>query len=161
MNRARILTAVALTLLAGSAVADMLTGRVVAIADGNTLTLLAGRQQYTIRIAAIDAPERNQAWGEQSKTNLSRLTFNQAAVADCSRLDRWGHRVCKLTVNNVDIGLEQIQDGMAWWLRKDAHTQSAEDQSAYGSAELMAKLKRSGLWHDTNPVPPRIFRGEP
>jgi endonuclease YncB( thermonuclease family) len=131
----------------------------VAIADGDSLTLLVGHQQYTIRIAAIDAPERNQAWGDRSKTNLSRLTLNQAAVADCSRLDQWGHHVCKLTVNNVDIGLEQINGGMAWWLRKDANKQTAEDQTAYGSAELMAKLKRLGLWRDTNPVPPWIFRG--
>ena len=160
MNRANILAAVAFTLLTSTAGAATLKGRVVDIADGDTLTLLVGRQQYVISIAAIDAPERYQAWGDRSKSNLSRLAFNRTAVANCTRVDRRGHQVCKLTVNNLDIGLEQIEDGMAWWYRRNANDLSAEDQSAYESAELMAKLKRLGLWRDTNPVPPWSFRGE-
>jgi endonuclease YncB( thermonuclease family) len=160
LNRARLLAAVAFTLLSAAADADTLTGRVVDIADGDSLTLLAGSQQYKIRIAAIDAPERYQAWGDRSKLNLSSLALDRAAVASCSSVDRWGYRACKLTVNNIDIGLQQIKLGMAWWYRKDANGQSAEDQSDYGNAELMAKLKRLGLWRDTNPVPPWSFRGE-
>jgi len=142
-----------------TASADTFTGRVVEITDGDTLTLLIGRQHRKINLAAIDAPERYQAWGDQSRTNLSRLALNQSAVATCTQLDRWGNHICKLTVSTLDIGLEQIKDGMAWWFRQDANEQTAEDQSAYGSAELLAKLKRLGLWRDTNPVPPWSFRG--
>lgn len=140
--------------------ASTLTGRVVAIADGDTLTLLVGRQQHVIKLAAIDAPERYQAWGDRSQTNLSRLALNQMAVAECFRFDQKGQRLCKLTVNRADIGLAQIQSGMAWWSRQEANAQSAEDQSAYSSAELMAKLRRLGLWGDTLPVPPWEFRNE-
>ena len=159
LPRNRTLIAIALTLISSAASADTLTGRVVGIADGDTLTLLVGRQPYKIQIAAIDAPERYQAWGEQSKTHLSRLTLNRTAVANCSRLERWDHQACQVTVNGVDIGLQQIKEGMAWWVRQDTHTQSAEDQSAYESAELMAKMRRMGLWGATNPVPPWEFRG--
>ncbi len=147
------------TLMFTTASADTFTGRVVEITDGDTLTLLVGRQHRKIKIAAIDAPERYQAWGDQSRTNLSRLALNQTTVATCTQLDRWGNNICKLTVNKLDIGLEQIKDGMAWWFRQDANEQTAEVQSAYGSAELLAKLKRLGLWRDTNPVPPWSFRG--
>lgn len=159
-NRARVLVAIAFTMLAPSANADILTGYVVGITDGDTLTLLVERQQYKIRIAGIDAPERLQARGDRSKTNLSRLAFDQPAVADCPKVDRWGWKICKVTVNAVDIGLEQVKDGMAWWYRKYSKEQTAEDQSAYEHAELMAKLKRLGLWGDTNPVPPWDFRRE-
>lgn len=159
LTRNPVLIAIALTLMSTAACAETLTGRVVDIADGNTLTLLVGRQPYKIQIAAIDAPERHQAWGDQSKTNLSRLTLNRTAVANCSRLERWDHQACHVTVNGIDIGLQQIKEGMAWWVRQDTHTQSAEDQSAYESAELMAKMRRMGLWGATNPVPPWEFRG--
>ncbi len=159
LPRNRTLIAIALTLISSAASADTLTGRVVDIADGDTLTLLVGRQSYKIQIAAIDAPERYQAWGEQSKTPLSRLTLSRTAVANCSRLERWDHQTCQVTVNGIDIGLQQIKEGMAWWVRQDAHAQSAEDQSAYESAELMAKMRRLGLWGATNPVPPWEFRG--
>jgi len=146
------------TLMITTASADTFTGRVVEITDGDTLILLIGRQHRTIKIAAIDAPERYQAWGDPSRTNLSRLALNQTAVATCTQLDRSGNNICKLTVSTLDIGLEQIKDGMAWWFRQDANEQSAEDQSVYGSAELMAKLTRQGLWRDTNPIPPWRFR---
>ena len=142
-----------------AASADTLTGRVIDIADGDTLTLLVGRQPYKIQIAAIDAPERYQTWGDQSRTNLSRLTLSRMVVANCSRLEREDHQACQVTVNGIDIGLQQIKEGMAWWIRQDTHAQSAEDQSAYESAELMAKMRRMGLWGQTNPVPPWTFRG--
>ncbi|MHB1085311.1 MAG: thermonuclease family protein [Thiobacillus sp.] len=160
MNWSRTLIAVTLTLMTPAASATTLNGRVVDIADGDTLTLLVDHRPYVISIAAIDAPERYQAWGDRSKSNLGRLSSNRAAVAHCSGVDRRGHHVCKLTVNNIDVGLEQIKDGMAWWVRNHANGLSAEDQSVYENTELMAKLKRQGLWRDTNPIPPWRFRGE-
>ncbi len=159
LTRNQILIAIALTLMGTAASADTLTGRVIDIADGDTLTLLVGRQPYKIQIVAIDAPERYQTWGDQSRTNLSRLTLNRTAVANCSRLERLDHQACQVTVNDIDIGLQQIREGMAWWLRQDAHAQSTDDQSAYESSELMAKMRRMGLWGETNPVPPWEFRG--
>lgn len=159
-TRARLFVGILLVSASTVATAATLSGYVVGITDGDTLVLLVDRQKYKVRVAGIDAPEKRQAWGEKSKTNLSRLAFNQPAVADCPKVDRWGRRICKVTVNAADIGLEQIKDGMAWWYRKYAKEQSADDQSAYESTELMAKLKRLGLWGDTNPVPPWDFRRE-
>ena len=159
-NRGTALIAIALMLMTLAAHSDTLTGHVVGISDGDTLTLLVDRQQYKIRIAGIDAPERHQAWGDKSKLNISRLSFNKTAVADCPKVDRWGRQICKVTVNAVDLGLEQIKDGMAWWYKKYAKEQSTDDRSVYENAELMAQLRRLGLWGDTNPMPPWDFRRE-
>lgn len=148
--------ALAAALMSAAARAEILQGIVVEIGEGDTLTLQVGRQRHLIRIAGIDAPERLQAWGDQSKTNLSRLASGQAAVADCSHFDPSGHKVCKVTANTRDLGLVQIQQGMAWWNRQDRL--SPQERSAYESAELMAKLRRLGLWGDTHPVPPWLFR---
>ncbi len=153
-----VLVGMALTLLSPLIHAETLHGRVVAVADGDTLNLLAEGRQYTIRIAGIDAPERYQAWNEQSKLNLSRLSLNQTAVADCPRIDTHRTMVCKLTVNAVDMGLEQVKDGMAWWAKDLARDLSPEDQSACQNAQLMAQLMRRGLWRDTKPIPPWAFR---
>src|SRR5207253_10436004 len=49
-----------------------LTGRVVRIADGDTITVLdSSDTQHRIRLDGIDAPESHQAFGTQSKKNLS------------------------------------------------------------------------------------------
>ncbi|MBW8364705.1 MAG: thermonuclease family protein [Rhizobium sp.] len=159
-TRARLLLGILLASISMAATAGTLVGSVIGVTDGDTLTLLVDRQAYKVRIAGIDAPEKRQAWGEKSKTNLSRLAFNQEAVAECPKVDRWGRQICKVSVNAVDIGLEQIKDGMAWWYRKYAKEQSSDDQSAYENMELMAKLRRLGLWSDTNPIPPWYFRSE-
>ena len=153
-----VLVGMALTLFSPLIHAERLPGRVVSVVDGDTLSLLAEGRQYAIRIAGIDAPERHQAWNEQSKLNLSRLSLNQTAVADCPRIDPHRTMVCKLTVKAVDMGLEQVKDGMAWWAKDLARDLSPEDQSACQSAQLMAQLMRRGLWRETNPIPPWAFR---
>lgn len=64
--------------LALSVHADTITGRVVGVADGDTITVLdANRQQHKIRLQGIDAPEKAQPFGERSKQNLSRLVFGK------------------------------------------------------------------------------------
>ena len=64
--------------------ADVLEGRVVAVADGDTITLPdANRQQHKIRLAGIDAPERAQPFGLRSKQHLAELAFGKDAKADC------------------------------------------------------------------------------
>lgn len=60
--------AVAVALLAVPAFAQTLVGKVVGVADGDTVTLLVnGLEQYKIRLGEIDAPENGQPYGRASK----------------------------------------------------------------------------------------------
>jgi len=69
---------VSLLLLVTSTHADTLTGQVVAVADGDTITVLdANRHQERIRFQGIDAPERAQAFGQVSKKHLAGLVFGK------------------------------------------------------------------------------------
>ena len=139
--------------------ADTFMGFVTEITDGDTIKILDSEKVlHKIRIAGIDAPERTQPFGSKSTASMGRLAFNKDAVADCPKTDRYGRLVCKVTVNGVDVGLQQIKDGMAWWFRRYAKEQSPQDQADYEAAETMAKLRRLGLWNDTNPIPPWEWR---
>ena len=72
--------------------AETITGRVVKVADGDTLTLLdASNVQYKIRFSGIDAPERDQAFGGASKKKLSKLAAGKNAEAHCHKQDRYKH----------------------------------------------------------------------
>ncbi len=65
-------------LVVTAAEAATLSGRVVGVHDGDTITVLdAGRQQHKIRLAGIDAPESKQAFGNRSKQNLSKWVYNR------------------------------------------------------------------------------------
>lgn len=146
-------------LLSLPAAATELTGRVVGITDGDTITLLDdNRQQHKIRLSGIDAPESHQPFGQKSKTSLSALAFNKEVVAECPKKDRYGRLICTLSMNGVDINLEQIKAGMAWHYKQYANEQSPQDRENYEIAEFNAKIRRLGLWNDKNPVPPWEWR---
>ena len=151
-----------LTLLACWAIAawaDVLEGRVVAVADGDTITLLdSNRQQHKIRLGGIDAPEKAQPFGQRSKQHLSELTFGKEARADCYKIDRYDRDVCIVYVDGKDVGLAQLDAGLAWWFRKYAHEQLPKDRVDYEAAEDRAAADRVGLWQDKNPVPPWEWR---
>jgi endonuclease YncB( thermonuclease family) len=139
--------------------AETLTGRVVKIADGDTLTLLTPDQrQHRIRLAGIDAPERKQPFGNRSRQNLAKLAHGKQVSADCPKRDRYGREVCKVYVGGEDVGLRQIYDGLAWWYRAYAHEQSSEDRQRYEFAEREARSRRWGLWADPSPAPPWKWR---
>ena len=59
--------------------------------------------------------------------------------------------MCNVYVSGKDVGLAQLDAGLAWWYRKYAHEQHRID---YEAAEDRAAADRIGLWQDANPVPP-------
>lgn len=48
-----------------------------------------------------------------------------------------------------DVGLCQIEAGLAWWYRKYFREQSPQDQVTYAQAEQAARFARVGLWQDS------------
>lgn len=139
--------------------AETITGYVVSIADGDTVTVLdANRKQHKIRLAGIDAPEKAQAFGNRSRQKLADMVFNRTVVVDWEKEDRFGRLVGKVLVNGVDANLEQIKAGMAWWYEKYRAEQSSEDQRRYAEAEESARAQRVGLWRDPDPMPPWDWR---
>jgi len=160
----------ALLLSAGVVMADTLTGKVVGVSDGDTITVLdRDKRQHKIRVAGIDAPEKNQPFGQRSKENLSRLVFGKEVDVQWSKHDRYQRIVGKVMMAEpgcqrpdcakiLDAGLGQITTGLAWWYRKYAKEQSLEDAGAYEVAEQEAQARRIGLWHDTDPTPPWDWR---
>jgi len=130
----------------------------VGVADGDTITLLDGnRQQHRIRLAGIDAPELSHSASARSST-LSELAFGKDAKADCYKVDRYDRDVCVVYVGGKDVGLAQLDAGLAWWFRKYAHEQPPKDRVNYEAAEDRAVADRVGLWQDAKPVPPWEWR---
>lgn len=136
-----------------------LAGRVIAVADGDTLTLLdADKRQHRIRLDGIDAPEKAQPFGDRSRQSLRALAHDHAAVAHCPKTDRYGRRVCQVVIDGQDVGLEQVRRGLAWHFKRYENEQTPGDRHAYAEAETEARVDRRGLWRDATPQPPWAFR---
>lgn len=138
--------------------ADTLSGKVVAVLDGDTITVLREREQTRVRIAGIDAPEKKQAFGQRSKQSMSDCAFGKDVVVEWKKLDRYGRTIGKVVADGVDCGLRQVELGMAWHYKAYAKDQSREDREAYAGAEDRAKAERRGLWVDADPTPPWEYR---
>ena len=139
-----------------SAWADF-TGKVVKIADGDTITVLDHyKVQHRIRLTGIDAPERKQAFGSRSRQSLSKLVFSKTVIVKTNKRDRYGRVLGKILINGTDVNKEQIRRGMAWhgYLRD----QTAADRIAYADVEKNARKEQRGLWVDPNPLPPWKWR---
>lgn len=157
-----------LTLLAFHTHAATLTGRVVGIADGDSVTVLdVDMVRHRVRLAAIDAPEKGQAFGKRSRQHLSDLVFRKEVAVHWRKRDRYGRIVGKVMVQspdcpscpkNLDAGQAQLSVGLAWWYRKHAREQSPDDRGRYESEERDARARRVGLWRDAAPLPPWDFR---
>ena len=150
MKKITLILAATLMLSAVQAHAEQY--RVVGVMDGDTIRVLKDRSQMKCRLSAVDAPEKNQPYGQQSKKSLSDMVFNKMVEVNVVDHDQYGRSVCVIALNGVDINKAQVQRGMAWWYRKYSK------DASYGHAESAARHQRVGLWADANPTPPWAFR---
>lgn len=89
--------------------------RVVAIADGDTLTCLtADKRQIKTRLAQIDAPEKNQPFGQRAKQALSDWVYGKDVTLQPETTDCYGRTVATVLRAGQDVNLSMVKTGMAW-----------------------------------------------
>jgi len=134
--------------------AQTLQGKVVHIADGDTLTVLVDDEQVKVRLAEIDAPESRQDYGQRAKQALGNLVFGQVVTVDDEGKDRYGRTIGRVQLGDLNVNAEMVRTGYAWVYR-----QYAKDQSLY-ALEDEARMARRGLWASDVRVPPWEWRRE-
>ncbi len=138
---------------------SVVLARVVGITDGDTIHALANDYHLLrVRLRNIDAPEKEQAFGQASKQNLSQYIFGRDVELHVFGRDRYGRTLAVIILDGVDINLQQVKDGMAWVYTKYIGEADSGTQDRYLSAEADARDQRRGLWADPDPVPPWEFR---
>jgi len=129
---------------------------VVGISDGDTLTARCGEpgayERVKVRVAAIDAPEKAQPFGQRSRQHLAELCFQQQASIKTQSKDRYGRTVADVECQGQDVARAQVQAGMAW-----VYTQYAKGYGHLFPAQERAKDGRLGLW-SVEAVPPWEWR---
>lgn len=153
-------TIVIVSMLAMShgAFAATISGIVVGVSDGDTVTVLSSGEQTKVRLAEIDAPEKAQAFGTRSKQSLSDMCFRKDAKIETSGKDRYGRFIGRIycftpgVKTGIDANAEQIRRGMAW-----VFDRYVTDRDLYRIQDD-ARAARRGLWADQSPTPPWEWR---
>ena len=147
-----------LVILSPLLAAQEITGKVVSIADGDTLTLLnATREQVKVRLAEIDTPERAQPWGSRARQALSDQVFGEVVRVEVIDIDRYGRTVGRVYLDGQDINRELVRQGHAWVYR-----QYMTDETLLDDQEAARSAGR-GLWGlpEAQRRPPWEWRQEP
>lgn len=130
---------------------------VVGISDGDTLTARCGElgayEQVKVRLAAIDAPEKAQPWGQRSRQYLARLCFQQEARIVPRSRDRYGRTVADVECRGQDAGAAQVRAGMAWY-----YVRYGRGYEHLQTAETAARAAGRGLWADREQMAPWEWR---
>jgi endonuclease YncB( thermonuclease family) len=138
---------------------NSVSGTVVKIADGDTITILDSQNvQHKIRLQGIDAPERRQDFGTVSREHLGSLVFGKLVRIEYEKTDGHGRLVGKVWVDGNDECLEQLKAGLAWHYKEYEKEQSPADRQLYATAEQEARSQKRGLWKDPSPTPPWEYR---
>lgn len=135
-----------------------LPGQVKRVVDGDTLVIESQEFDHRVRLASIDAPERNQPWGEASTRELRRQVAGRFVVVEWQKKDRWKRLIGIVRLAGEDINLHMIDRGMAWHYKRYQDEQTPGDREAYAKAEEAARGARRGLWSDPEPIAPWDWR---
>jgi len=139
-------------LIAFTASAFEFTGKVVSVADGDTITVLYGKKEYKIRFQHIDCPESSQAFGTKAKQVLSNKVFGKTVTVRWTEKDRYMRILGDVYIGKRRINAEMVNEGMAW------HYKFFSKDATVAAAEVKARAAKLGIWSQPNPVPPWDFR---
>lgn len=143
-----------LLMLLFSVPAFSFTALVVSVKDGDTIEVLANGRAIKIRLHGIDCPEKRQAYGTRAKLATAILTFGQTVTIHPYERDKYGRTVAEVTLaDETNVNQLLVKDGWCWWYRK-----YAPDNTVLETLETEARQTKRGLWNDSHPVPPWVYR---
>ncbi len=133
-----------------------LSGKVIAVKDGDTIEILYEGKPLTIRLAHIDCPEirKKQPFGTAAKQFTSGLCFGQiVTIQHENKYDRY-KRLIGVVINEKgdNVNKELVRAGYAW------HYKQYSTDAEYDRLEEAARENKKGLWVDSIPIPPWEWR---
>jgi endonuclease YncB( thermonuclease family) len=134
--------------------------------DGDTFRVFSPNgEELKLRVACIDAPEKKQALGIESRDYLRSLLAknpNKLIVVEKER-EGYGRMVAEIFVptgkgdEEIPISGMMIKDGMAYYYAQYSKNCS-DNAERYAQLEKEAQRSRIGVWKNPNSVKPSEFR---
>lgn len=132
----------------------IISGRVLKVTDGDTVTLLDARNnKIKIRLYGIDCPEKNQDYYSEAKNFVTKAILNKTVKVEVKNKDMYQRHVGVIwTPSNTNLNLALLRNGLAW------HYKQYDKSKLYENAENAAKLAHKNIWSQKKSVAPWEFR---
>lgn len=128
---------------------------VATVHDGDSMRVRCPNEGGTqrIRMAQIDAPELDQAYGTRARDHLRRLcTKGSPVTIQVVGTDQYGRMLGNVSCNGKSVNEELVSAGAAW-----VYDRHVIDHTLY-TLQDEAKQARRGLWAERNPEAPWRWR---
>ncbi len=94
--------------------------RVLRVVDGDTFKIEYDGIETSVRLALVDAPERDEPGGPEATAALRQLIDGRTVIIaftdpDGRKRDNWGRLLCSVKVAGVDVETELVRLGLAEW----------------------------------------------
>ena len=130
-----------------AALGSRFSARVVSVADGDTLDVVApGDRRVRIRLEGIDSPERGEPFSNVARNLTRQLAFDKTVQVKVHDVDRYGRLVARVTSQGKDVSLELVRAGLA------THYTVFSFDPKLEAAQRLALQERRGMWKDGVPA---------
>lgn len=131
------------------------SGKVVSVVDGDTIKVLHDGKEEKIRLYGIDAPEKDQAFGQKAKDFTASMVAGKDVDVQGNDTDRFERTVGLVTVNGKSLNESLVQEGYAW-----VYSQYCKESfcSSWLREENEARQSKKGMWSDPHIIPPWEYR---
>lgn len=142
------------------------SGYVHRVSDGDTVTILTDSQtKVKCRLYGIDAPEKKQPYGSESRDALAKMVLGVNVNYLVKNTDMYGRSVCIISFLEDGRGEERVANeemlrlGLAWayvqYLKRD---KDKTNLRKYLELQGDAMQNTVGLWQDSSPQAPWEYR---
>ncbi len=133
--------------------------KIIKIIDGDTVVARTiNNKKLKIRLAGIDAPERDQPYGIKSTNYLKKIIFSKIVNIHLTSKDKYKRSLGIIFYKKTNINLDLVSSGNAWAYRKYLKKMGKKLEEAFIRAESNAQYYKLGLWNNLSPTPPWTWR---
>lgn len=143
---------ISLLFLSGCLATNRLTGYVIKVQDGDSMTVLMNEDNSVkVRLDGIDAPEIGQDFSQKSKKQLSDLVADKRVTIISKGEDQYGRLLGVVFVGKLNVNEEMVRLGLAWQYKYNK-------EPIYLALQEEAQQKRLNIWSAKNPIDPWQWR---
>ena len=142
-------------LFASTVIPDTIYATVVKVVDGDTVHLKHDEYgKIKVRLADIDAPEKDQPFGKEATNSLSKLISGKLVKFNKVAIDKYNRIVGLIYYKETEINYYLVRNGLAWSYDRYNRRKKIRD------AENIARKEQINLWskQGASPIPPWEWR---
>ena len=125
------------------------------IIDGDSLVVSASGKSLEIRLYGIDSPEYDQPFSREAKKFAKTNILGQKVKIQPLYHDSYGRLVAIVFSGDAVWNRELVRAGLAWVSPRYCKKAVC---SSWKESERVAQKEKEGLWHDSRPDPPWVWK---